>query len=174
MTKQELRQILIAERKKLSAKQTKDSIIKDKVLNEEHVLNSSNILIYVSKSDEIDTHALIEALWYLRKNVYVPKVINQEIKFFLITSFNDLSLGYFNILEPTTTKSLENIHNSVIIVPGLAYDQNLNRLGYGGGYYDRYLENKDIYKIGLCYQKFLLKNIPTEKHDIKMNLVITD
>ena len=64
--------------------------------------------------------------------------------------------------------------NSCIIVPGLLFDKNNNRLGYGGGYYDRFLANNNIYKIGICFSNFLVDKIIIDKNDIKMDEVITE
>ena len=69
---------------------------------------------------------------------------------------------------------INDFENSVIIVPGLMFDKELNRLGYGKGYYDKYLKSKNIYKIGLCYSCNLIDSLEIEEHDIKMDLVITE
>ena len=77
-------------------------------------------------------------------------------------------------MEPISNEELKSYENSVVIVPGLMFDKSGNRLGYGGGYYDRFLENKNIYKIGICFKEFLVGELKSLNHDIKMDLIITD
>ena len=144
------------------------------LLRKEAILKRKNILIYVSKEDEVDTINLILELFKLKKNIYVPKVEKDIINFYQINSLFDLKLGKFNILEPISKIKITNYQDSVIIVPGLLFDLNNNRLGYGGGYYDKFLQDKNIYKIGICYSFFKIDKINSEKHDIKMDLIITE
>ena len=175
-SKEELRKYVLNKRKYISRKEKKDEIIKNKLLNTTYIKNSKDILIYVSKEFEVDTISLINELLRLEKNVYVPKINNKTMTFYKLNSLSELKLGYFNILEPTSnTKYLENIcNNRCIIVPGLMFDKFNNRLGYGGGYYDKFLSNNDIFKIGICYSEFKVEKISVLNHDIKMDLVITE
>ena len=75
-------------------------------------------------------------------------------------------------MEPIGEEYTGNI--DLIIVPGVIFDREKNRLGYGKGYYDRYLSNKDIYKIGICFSDQVIDLLPSESHDIKMNIIITE
>ena len=166
--------VLVKEkRKKITNNELKQKIITKKLLENRHILNSKNILVYISMNDEVSTRYLIEELFELKKNIYAPKLLGKEIKFYKIKSFEDLKKGKFNILEPSGYIELDS-NEAVIIVPGLLFDKEGNRLGYGGGYYDRFLKNKDFYKIGICFSDFLVDKIEIEEHDIKMNLVITE
>ena len=155
-------------------KKEKSRIIKDKLLKNPKILESKNILIYVSLSEEVETKELIEELLKLKKLVYTPRIVSNYIEFYQITSLLDLKPGKFNILEPIGEKKFINFSSCCIIVPGLLFDKSNNRLGYGGGYYDKYLENKKIYKIGICFHDLLIDKLETLSHDIKMDLVITE
>jgi len=96
------------------------------------------------------------------------------INFYKINSFDNLVIGSFGVLEPITNIIYKDDNNSCCIIPGLLFDKNNNRLGYGKGYYDKFLENRNIYKIGICFSTFLVDNLITDKYDIKMDEVITE
>ena len=86
----------------------------------------------------------------------------------------ELKKGYFNILEPTTKAKLLNFKNAVCITPGICFSNSKYRIGYGKGFYDKFLNENDIYKIGLCYKECLINEVFNDIYDIKMNEVITD
>ena len=169
-----LRKDVINKRKEIKNKEKLDSLIRNNLLKNKIVLNATDILVYLSKEDEVDTYKLIKELFKLNKNIYAPRVIDNYMEFYKLDSLDNLKLGKFNIYEPTSNIKFKNNVSSCMIVPGLLFDKSNNRLGYGGGYYDKYLSNLDIYKIGICYSCFLINKIDTENHDIKMDLVITE
>ena len=173
-SKAKLRSICKEKRKHIENKIEKEKTIAKKILNHEKVKKTNNILIYVSMDIEVATIELIKELFKLNKNIYVPKVIGKNIKFYKIDSLNELKISKLGILEPITNIEYTNNNDSVCIIPGLMFSKNNNRLGYGGGYYDRFLKNCNTYKIGICFKEFLVDNLEAEKHDIKMNEVITD
>ena len=82
------------------------------------------------------------------------------MNFYYINSLDDLEIGNYNILEPTTQNIVTNFNNTISITPGICFSKDLYRIGYGKGYYDRFYQKHDIYRIGICYQKCLLNNIP--------------
>ncbi len=173
-SKKAFRKMAFEKRKLIENKKAKDNIIKNKVLNNIKVKESKNILIYVSLKLEVDTKEIIQELLLEKKNIYVPRVLESQMEFFKINSLQDLQKGTFGILEPKGNQKLVDFNSCCIIVPGLMFDFYNNRLGYGGGYYDKYLENKDIYKIGICYNDFLCQELKTNCHDVKMDVVITE
>ncbi len=174
VSKKSLRNYALSLRKEIINKKDLETKVINNVLNNKKVLEANNILIYVSLDMEVDTKVLINKLWNLNKNIYVPKVEGSIINFYKIDSFNDLVIGSFGVLEPITNIIYKDDNNSCCIIPGLFFDKNNNRLGYGGGYYDRFLENKNIYKIGICFSTFIVDNLITDKYDIKMDEVITE
>ena len=174
VSKRILREESLTLRSQIPNKEVLETKIKEKILKNEKVLNASSILIYLSKKEEVDTFKMIEELWKLKKEVFVPKVEKHDIVFYKIESFRDLTLGKFNILEPNSIERYQDNSHSCAIIPGLLFDKYNNRLGYGGGYYDRFLSKHNIYKIGICFSSFLVDEIVTDVHDIKMNEVVTE
>lgn len=171
MNKNELRKIYKDIRNNIKDRNIQNEIIFNKVISLEKVKKADTILIYVSFNNEVDTLNIIK--YFLgKKKVAVPKVNGNEMNFYYIDSFNDLSKGSFNILEPITTNKVTNFDNSICIVPGLCFDKENYRLGYGKGYYDKFLSNKNIYTIGLSYKETIIKKLPIDKYDIKLNKVI--
>ena len=155
------------------------SHIFESVVNRKEYINADVILAYVSFSSEVDTHFLIQHALKNGKKVAVPKVFdNNEMRFFFIDSLDELKPGAYGILEPDPVSELiiDENKNYVILLPGVAFDDEKNRLGYGGGYYDRYLEKYSfIFKIMLAYELEKLDNtLPTDRHDVKPDIVITE
>lgn len=171
--KEELRSKYKLIRKNITDKAFKDKLIFDKIISNEKVIESKLILIYVSLEDEVDTINLIK--YFLgKKSVAVPKVVGNQIKFYIIKSINDLKKGYFNIYEPVTNNEVNSFRNAVSITPGICFSKYNDRIGYGKGFYDRfYLDNK-VYKIGVCYKECLINENFGEELDIKVDIVITD
>lgn len=171
MNKNELRKNYKDIRNNIKDRNNQNKIIFNKVISLEEIKNIDTILIYVSFNNEVDTLNIIK--YFLgKKKVAVPKVNGNEMDFYYIDSFNDLSKGSFNILEPTTTNKVTSFDNSICIVPGLCFDKENYRLGYGKGYYDKFLSNKNIYTIGLSYEETIIKKLPIDKYDIKLDKVI--
>ncbi len=174
VSKDKLRIISKEKRKFIKDKKIKENIITKKLLSNEKIINSNNILVYISMSDEVSTKNFIEELLKLKKNIYAPRVLEKQIKFYKINSLEEFELSSLGINEPISNIEYVDNNNSVCIVPGLMFDKYNNRLGYGGGYYDKYLSEHNIYKIGICFSDFLVNNINVDDYDIKMDEVITE
>lgn len=179
MEKKELRNKFIEKRLKINEeeKRISDEIIFDKLINLDLFKKSSCILSYVSTKTEVDTRNIIEYSFMKGKTVAVPRCDKNSnlMKFYHIKSFDDLEKSYFNILEPDHF-CIEQVDfsDAICIVPGLAFDKNGYRLGYGRGYYDRFLSENSIPAVGLCYKSFLVDNLPVEGFDIAVDSIITD
>lgn len=170
--KQELRKKYLSIRKNICST-ISSSIITKKVLSHPKIITSSTILIYMSYNNEVDTKEIINALLPSKK-IALPKVIDKEIKFYYINSLLELSPGYYGILEPITTNPVNNYDNTICITPGVCFSRDGYRLGYGGGYYDRFLSKHKVYTIGLCYKECLVDALPHESHDKQIDEIITD
>jgi 5-formyltetrahydrofolate cyclo-ligase len=135
---------------------------------------------YVSaKTHEVDTHALIEHALANDKRVVVPQVqrTSPHLRHAQINALAQLRPGYFGLLQPTAGHSawIEDLALiDLVLVPGLAFDRQGNRLGYGGGYYDRFLVKVTALKIGLVPEALIVDEIPCEPHDIPMDILLTD
>ncbi|BCS81289.1 hypothetical protein CaldiYA01_12490 [Caldicellulosiruptor diazotrophicus] len=126
---------------------------------------------------EVDTKRIIEYLIKKNKRVYVPKVVNSaEMVACEYKREDKLHRNKLGILEPSNTYQIPPSQIDVCIVPIVAFDNNLNRVGFGKGYYDRFLKNVDPHciKIGVAYHFQKIKRIKPENHDVKLDIIVTD
>lgn len=176
MTKQEIRkQILKVRRNENSEKLLRLSeIITEKLMFMDIYRNSGNIISYVSYNHEVDTINLINKSLDIGKKVLVPKVYGNEMLFHRINSISELVPSALGILEPSNDNIIEP-EDGIMIMPGAAFDRNRNRIGYGGGFYDRYIAGHGgLYKIALAYDFQIVPEIPAKAHDIRPDLIITE
>ncbi len=132
------------------------------------------VALYYALPGEVQTADFIEK-WYKVKRIFLPVVVGDDLSLQRYTGKDHLRKGAFDIPEPEMLSSLpEAMQPDVIIVPGVAFDRQLNRLGRGKGYYDRLLSQPDAPAIGLAFSFQLRDRIPTEPHDRKMTRIITD
>ena len=139
-------------------------------------INFKNVGGYYPCNYEIDDLEMLNFLRNKKANTSLPIIRkNNQMDFFEWTNKDPLKINKYGIAEPIPAKK---IYPDIIFVPLVAYDDHLNRLGYGGGFYDRYLEKiakiKKILKIGLAFSYQELKKIPINKHDKKLDLIITE
>ncbi len=173
MKKEFLRKKYKEKRDNIKNKVTKDNLIYQKVINNKDILSSKTLLIYISINSEIDTIKIIN--YFLNtKNIAVPKIIDNNMFFCYVTNLNDLTPGKYNIPEPTNENIVTDFDNAICIVPGICYDKENYRVGYGKGYYDRFLSKNKIKTIGLCYKECMIEKIDNDKYDYKIDEVITD
>lgn len=136
------------------------------------------IAFYHFINKEVDlTLAVEEFLKAKDREIYFPRVHSKEGKltFHLVKSLTELTPGYMGIPEPPSTSSQcapEDLE--IVLVPGLAFDREKFRLGYGGGYYDRFLRKTKALKIGVAFSFQVQDFLPKESHDIKMDLILTE
>lgn len=145
---------------------------------------ANSFFIYVSKGNEVHTHDLIKKLLVNTKIVAVPYLTSKNIMAaYRIIDWDDLQPGRYGILEPrvnhahiTSTKlELFNKAIDIAIIPGVAYTKKKERLGMGGGYYDRFIsDHPQITTIALCYEWQLVPSIPLDSTDIPVDIVITE
>ena len=172
MNKQILRKKYKEIRKYIKNKEKQDDIIINKVINLKEYKESTLILIYLSLKDEVDTIKLIKYSLKIGKRVAVPKCEGDNIVFYYINNLEELEEGNFGILEPKTNEVANDFYNSICIIPGVVFDKQNNRIGYGRGFYDRFLENYKGIKIGLTYKECICDKIDVSENDIKMDKVI--
>ena len=181
--KKRLRTVFLKKRNELSYEEVKkkSELIYRKLIDSSYYTNCKEIYVYVSMKKEVDTIKIINKALKDGKTVAVPKVDNfkREMFFSMINSLDELEPGHFDVLEPKKDfiRPVEGNNNTIILVPGIVFDKNKNRIGYGGGYYDRYLQkyNDIVMKtIGLAYSLQIIDNIPAQKYDITLDLIVTD
>ena len=176
MNKSKLRIKIYKLRKQNSYRKLKLNPKKIFLFLKKHKINIKNIGGYYPCNHEIDD---LEILNFLRKkkvNISLPIIKkNYQMDFFEWTINDLLKINKYGIAEPTLGKKT---YPDIIFIPLVAYDGDLNRLGYGGGFYDRYLEKiskiKKIFKIGLGFSYQEIKKIPVNKYDKKLDLIVTE
>ena len=160
-------------------KQIYDEIIFNKLIIDSDFKNANNYFIFVNFGSEIDTKKIINYLLERNKNVFVPKVVGKDMKLFKINGFNDLEEGCMGILEPKD-ECVEFVDEKLnfILMPGLAFDKSGGRIGYGGGYYDKFLKQlsyyKKIPKVAIAYNFQVIDYIPMNDYDVKVDKIITN
>ncbi len=172
MNKIELRKKYLEIRKNISDREKKNKTIYESIINTREFVNSELVLCYVSNNDEVDTFKIIEHSLEIGKKVAVPKCEKDIIKFYYIESLKELKKGCFNILEPQNNNLVTNYDNSICIIPGICFDKFNNRVGYGKGYYDKFLNYYKGIKIGITYKECICEKIDINKYDIKIDKII--
>ncbi len=181
LLKKELRRKIQNKRNNLPIwdRKKRSKIIAEKFVSTAYYINSNNILIYYPFRSEIDVTIIIRQALENKKNIILPRVHNRKLKLFYVDNLKkQLERGTHGIMEPTAglcrTAKISDI--DLVIVPGLVFDKNLNRLGYGGGFYDRLLPliPAEVKKIALCFNIQVVESIPVSEQDIKVDLLITD
>ena len=148
----------------------------EKLITVPEFKRADRIYTYVSMDNEIDTIMLIDYSLSIEKRVFVPRVSGKDMEFYEISDISELSPGYMGIYEPDINgKEPDYSRTGFMCTPGLAFDRSYNRIGYGGGFYDRYLsvENK-LYKAALAYEAQLLESIPAQDGDVRPDMIVTE
>jgi len=134
-----------------------------------------SIYAYLPYNQEIRTWNIVKRALSDGKKVAVPKCYGEIMKFLWIDDLDHIAPGAFNIPEPIADEPEADDDTALILMPGLAFDPDGHRLGYGGGFYDRYLaEHHDHTLVALCYDFQLFDHLETEAHDVPVDLVIAD
>lgn len=189
VSKKELRKEVLARRDALSEqeRQTKSAQIAKRVIEQEEFKEADKVLLFASYKSEVDTAEIFDAVQALSKDVYYPKVIGEEMEFYLVKSEDELTEGYRGICEPEANPNKQlklNAEEKVfILMPGAVFDECGNRIGYGGGYYDQYLQQmetkiskENLCKTAIAFECQIVESgvIKTEEHDIKPDYIITE
>ena len=139
---------------------------------------ASTALFYISFGSELETSMMRTLSRELGMTVACPrsKPGDKSMHFHVLASDDDLSPGAYGILQPAAETSLVDLKDTIMLVPGMVYDQQGHRLGFGSGYYDRWLkaEGRGLPTVGLGFHEQLVEHVPTEAHDVDMDWVVTD
>ena len=152
----------------IHSKRILSKLIKTKVISE-----AKSIGCYYSIGSEVQTVELMTYLLNEGKVVSLPRISENNMSFRKIEDLSKLEKGEFDIPEPKDNAPIEEKHD-VLLVPCVGLDNNGNRIGYGAGFYDKYLEKKNVIKMGLSYSKQIVKTIPISDEDVKMDWIITE
>ena len=173
--KARLRKQLLDQRESLSLDYIKiaSSKIQDNLRKIDYYRSARSIGAYFAIGSEVRTQDILQEILNAGKDLSLPRVEKKDLVFKKITNFSDLEIGNFSVMEPK--ERCENIKKlDVILVPAIALTRDGYRLGYGFGYYDRHLHEKRVKKIALSYYKQVVKSIPHDSHDVKMDCIVTE
>jgi 5-formyltetrahydrofolate cyclo-ligase len=156
-----------------------DEDIFNSLIKSEWYKKANTIFAFVSFKSETDTHKIIKYAIHDGKTICVPRIKSKQkgIEIFKIDNFDQLEKGYFGILEPIEScLAVESKDIDLILMPGVAFDRQGGRLGYGAGFYDRFLSkiNRSVDKIAVAYHFQVLDNIPMDEHDVRIDGIVTE
>ena len=186
-SKKEIRNHIAELKKKRSAAEVrqKSRQICQRILAFESFQNAHTILAYMAMEKEVDLDDLFQKAWQDGKHIAVPRCIpaSRELDFFEITSYDDVETGFYGIREPNKTcrkMNLVALHDNgdsvLVVMPGVAFDQHCSRIGYGGGYYDRFLQRyPKFHTLAPAFDFQLLDGkLPTNETDQKPDWIVTE
>ena len=166
------------ERMDSNIKQQMDEKIRGRIGALRQYQNCEVLLTYVSTPIEVDTRGLIEQAWKDAKRVAVPRCIpgTRDMDFYFIQSMQDLEKGSFGVLEPKPDKceKLTDLSQGLCVVPAFCFDYQGYRLGYGKGYYDRFLSRFNGIKVGICYASGVRYHLYHGRYDCAVDLLVTE
>ena len=136
--------------------------------------NADRIMAYADYNHEVITRYIIEQAWKDGKEVAVPKVFGKDMIFYRLTDFSQLEAGYFGIPEPARGEIVQ-WEEALMIMPGVAFDRQNHRVGYGGGFYDRFLEKHPyITRVAVAFEFQMMSEVPVEPTDISPEIIVTE
>ncbi len=172
LSEQELRRKMLKIRDRIPNRGERSNSLVQRLLNSEEYKESNHVLSYAPIHSEVDTMFLLEAAFQDRKGFYLPKVtdrINHKMDFYKVEHREQIRIGYRNIREPISGILFDRKQEgALMIVPCVAFDRRGTRLGYGGGYYDRYLQDceKQTKTILVAFREQEAEYIERKKYDI--------
>jgi len=176
MQKSEARKEIKAKKRAMSKEEIEiqSKILCEKFIASEEYKACKSVYVYLPYNQEVRTEAIIHDALEKGKRVAVPKVFGEEMEFIWITRHSQIEKGAFNIPEPVDNSPIADDETALVLMPGLAFDQNGGRCGYGGGFYDKYFsKHPGHFMIALCYDFQLLEHIDTDPYDLPVNRVIS-
>ncbi len=181
MTKEQLRKEMKHRRLNLTVeeRQQYDSALLAEFLSLQEYEACESLFAYVSFGTEPDTHLLINIALQVGKKVFVPRVEGPEMEFYRIPALEGFEISSFGISEPQPEKAIRyqgKESKQLMLMPGLAFDQRGGRIGFGAGYFDKYLVKhppEQFCKVALAYDFQLFESLNTEQHDIGTDIIVT-
>jgi 5-formyltetrahydrofolate cyclo-ligase len=133
------------------------------------------VMLYASFRSEVETHDMVRRALAAGKKVVLPRVKGKALDLFLIRDFDrDVKPGRWDIPEPAGGRQVEPGDIEFIVVPGAAFDESGNRLGYGGGFYDKLLKEYKGSSAALAFELQIVPNVPADLHDVLMQRIVTE
>ena len=174
--KNQIKESVLEKRNSLSKQEVfeRSKKIEKNLIDIDNYKKSKVVMFFVSFNSEVNTHDMIKNS-LKNKTVVIPKLINKDIEPSVIIDFDSLIAGKFGILEPIEIMKIAYKNIDLILVPGIVFDKEGHRIGYGFGYYDKFLRKAPkAIKIGLAFDFQVIDKIPREMHDMPVDLIVTD
>lgn len=175
MDKKELRSYIRQRKREMTEAQIEAASLRlgELFLKTEQYRNAQTIYGYLPYNQEVRTVPMLERALADGKQVAVPKVCGEDMKFIYLTDLNQVEKGYAGIPEPIADEPVANDPNALVLMPGLAFDKEGHRIGYGGGFYDKFLAAEPEHPtVALCYDFQMVDQIPTDDYDIPVDCVL--
>ena len=152
--------------------------IEEKIFEHPYFQEADHLCIYMSYNGEVGTDGIIRRATASGKRVWIPRVDGKDMEFYELRNRQELVRSSYGILEPPKGNQpldMQDFQNCLMIMPGVAFDRQKNRIGYGGGYYDRYLSDKrELHTIAAAFEFQVLEKLPVEETDIRPDVLITE
>jgi len=175
MDKKALRSVIKEKKRAMTEQQIREKSQKlgELFIQSDLYRNATTIYGYLPYNQEVRTVPMLEQAIRDGKRVAVPKVYGEEMKFLYITDLTQVETGYAGIPEPIADGPVADDPTALVLMPGLAFDPEGRRIGYGGGFYDKFLEREPNHPtLALCYDFQMLPKLETQEHDIPVDLVL--
>jgi 5-formyltetrahydrofolate cyclo-ligase len=165
---------MLEKRNRLDAKEiiARSRRIQDFLIKSKEFRSAEIIGAYYAFGSEVRTDVIIEQARSIGKKLALPSIEGENLTFYELSSGKYLVKGRFGIMEPLPYGLIDRM--GMIVVPGIAFDKNGYRLGYGKGYYDKFLAKRKVFSVGLGYSFQLLENLPSGEHDKKLDAISTE
>lgn len=175
MNKQELRRVIREQKRAMSEADIdrRSAILAEKFLQSDAYKAARTVYGYLPYNQEVRTVPILQQALRDGKQVAVPKVYGDDMKFIYLDDLSQVSKGYAGIPEPIADGPVAQDETALVLMPGLAFDREGHRIGYGGGFYDRFLSREpDHPTVALCYDFQVMEKIETESFDIPVDVVL--
>ena len=175
MNKQELRSAIRARKRAMTMEEieTRSDALCQKFLESDAYRRASTLYGYLPYNQEVRTWPILERAIADGKRVAVPKVYGDEMKFIYLEDLTQVEKGYSGIPEPIADGPVAEDQTALVLMPGLAFDPQGHRIGYGGGFYDKFLSREPEHPtLALCYEFQMVEKLETEQFDIPVDEVI--
>lgn len=175
MDKKTLRAIIRTQKRAMTPEQIeeKSRILGEKFLKTQFYRQAKTIYGYLPYNQEVRTVPMLEQALRDGKQVAVPKVYGEEMKFHYLTDLSRVETGYAGIPEPIGDEPVAEDETALVLMPGMAFDREGHRIGYGGGFYDKFLAGEPEHPtVALCYDFQVLPQLETEEFDVPVDLVL--
>lgn len=175
MDKQELRRVIREKKRAMTQEEilTASALLAEQFYQTPQYKNAKTIYGYLPYNQEVRTVPMLRQALLDGKKVAVPKVYGDEMRFIYMEDLEKTATGYAGIPEPIADEPVARDPTALVLMPGLAFDRTGNRMGYGGGFYDKFLADEpDHPTVALCYEFQLLPSVPREEYDVPVDVVL--